>query len=341
MLRPHIVGLGGFDRAPRPNQTGETVRIVGVDVNLQQLLRRRDDDRAAQFPQPGAQLGPGRPPPAADQHLDAVAVVPFGRHAGLGCGVGNRRRRAHGRGRHRIPLDEAHDPLDGANEGLRPGVHHAGFAKDREQLGRPAQRRPAARQDVAHQFAQVGRTAGRVLGCLGRLARDGEDGSFDGFVERSAQLIGALANGPGDVDRPRGVPLAQAATQPHQELRQQHPRVSVGTEERRLGHGPRDLGQGGPVQIPYAFGRRSERRGEIRPRISVGYGKHVDAIELVAGPVDPVRRCEERPPKSRTGEVANGQRAGCHGFTPSRPTPARRHALQGEVGWAPCTRRSS
>lgn len=87
MLRPHVVGFGRFERAPRACELKHGLGGIGVDVRFQQVARFQHDDRAAVGAQRLAHrggVGQGRP---THHQLGAVAIIAICFDFGQGGGI--------------------------------------------------------------------------------------------------------------------------------------------------------------------------------------------------------------------------------------------------------------
>ena len=88
-------------------------------------------------------------------------------------------------------------------------------------------------------------------------------------------------------------------------MRQYHPAVAAGTQDRSLGSLMRHLGHSAGVARPQVVGDGTNRERQIGARVSIRNRKHVDAIQLFPVPLSIVTRGDERPPQPRTVQISD------------------------------------
>ena len=261
-----------------------------MDVRLDQVPRLQHDDRSAECPQGFPHVG-GRWQRRASHHeLRAEAVIAVRGHLGLGCGVGGQA--IHGSFSDVAILDQAFDAFQEAHEPFRARVDDPRCLERGEEIGGALQRRVGAGDQPDHEHAEVGFVFGE-----GRLVRgftgDGEDRAFDGLIEGGVQPVEPGADRAGEVGGGGAERVAEAFLEAEEELREHHPGVPASAAHTRLGHrfgDAREREGCTDVAVERAPRLSDGAQGEahVRPRVAVGDGEDVEAVQLVAACGDPV-----------------------------------------------------
>ncbi len=208
-------------------------------------------------------------------------------------------------------LRHAGDELDEA-EGT--GVHHV-RAPQRLELRRRCfersacgdQRLPEHRADPGHAARCAGRGRAREVG------DDREDRAFAGISERLARIGGAAGQRVGELHGGERGPGRRAIADAEQELREDRARVAACAVER----GVRDSGQElarvrlGPGAQRGQHGLQGER--EIRARVAVRHGKHVDLVDHFLAGDQAVDAGAQRPGELDAAERLAGLGGVVHG----------------------------
>ena len=148
-----------------------------------------------------------------------------------------------------------------------------------------------------------GESAAARSAAAARLAGDGQDGALAGIVERRVEPVRAVPDRGGDVGRVVAGPVAERLREAEEEVRQHHPGVAAGAENRGAGHGARGLRKRRVAERPEGVGDGAQGEAEVGAGVAVGDGKDVDPVDLVAAGGDPVGGGEDGAGQPRTVDV--------------------------------------
>ena len=315
-LRAHVPHVEVGDLADVGEDRGRALGVVGVHVHLQRARVADDEHRVAELLErsdelAGLQAAPG------DREVGAVAVG-----ARLVLGVGDAGRRVVRELRRIVAAKRRHDAGEEQRERVAAGVHHAGFAQRRQQLGTVLDRLLADAQRALqhardHRVLLGGGGRGGKAGALGgvrdvgddlvrHLARDRQDRALRGVAHGGVGAVGGVQQRRPDQRRvdqlagPRDELLGGAAD----ELREDHAGVAARAEQRGAGHRLHDLLAAervhrarpvAAVQAVELLEHRAQRERHVVAGVAVGDREDVEVVDLLA----PRFEVRERPGDGR------------------------------------------
>ena len=184
----------------------------------------------------------------------------------------------------RLALARVHEALDEGRQSKGTGVHDAVLLENGKQLRGTRDRFVS----LGHNSIEGLSRCGLSLLKLVRLCRDipehCEDGALDGLADGLEGDLDTVSEREGDVGRSDahapGVrePLSNAA----QYLACDDTRVAARAHERAMGDCLRDVTHGGALgKRLYLLDHRTQGKGHVGARISIGNGKDVEFVDLV------------------------------------------------------------
>ena len=223
--------------------------------------------------------------PTLDDELDVIVVH-------LVPGVRQRRRhRRLGRrlGDHldRLPPQIAHHALQDQRQSAAAGVHHPRVRQHLEQPRRLLDGLMATVDHLGQHHAQILLRLRRDLGCLGRLADDGQDRPLDRLDHPLVGRLGGLAHRDRELPGIKRRQVLQLAGEPAPDLRQDHPRVAAGAHQGAV----RD-----PLRYPadvvqllrgHLVVGRAHREEHVGAGIAIGNRKDVEGVDRLVMAIEP------------------------------------------------------
>ncbi len=304
VLYPHILHLDGFELAVFHTLRQSLARVVGVDMDLDDLLIVYHHHTVADGFEIGAQQ-------------KRIAVVPFitcndelgavckgdVRLKGTGGADAFTRCGRFGRG---VPLDDGAAPehvLHGAQNDAEPlpaRIHHTGLFQHRQQIGCPGEGGFCfVADDGPHRFDRriLGRGGNRFFG---RLPGDGEDSPLGGLHN------GLIRGFHPHTERRREIgatclaltleSLGKAAEQQGEN----HPGIAPGAPEKGRGGGIGGFADGGILQAGQFPGGGGQGHRHIGTRVPIGDRENIQLVDRLLFLAQAVGRGDHRVPQYLT-----------------------------------------
>ena len=315
-LGQHVLGLVRDHRAEGGAVVDRVPGMVGVEMNLEDLLAANDEQLLRTLGQRGADhLFPGQIG-SFHEDLGAIPACPV-RERVLG-GTDRRPLGVHilrgivPRVRIRLHtlvtlLDQTNHPLDHLHEPLRPRVHHPRLGQHGEEIGGARQRLPGRLPHRHHGVGEVARPlhAAPVHGPRGRFPHHRQDRALHRVLDRRVQRPCPRSQRRREFAQRHTGTTFQSPGESKQELGQHHAAVAARAQQRRPRHQRRH-----PVHPAFPRPGQLPRDGlegeaQVGPGVPVGHRKDVDAVQLgLAPPAAPARR-EQRPTQPRAVHIRN------------------------------------
>jgi len=173
------------------------------------------------------------------------------------------------------------DPFQKVDEAEGPRVHDAGMSQDGQTLRSLGKRLARGPQPLVEKGTEVLRLLSLRAEMFGNVAHHRENRSFARLSER---LAGSQGRVPHRSDKPvdRHVDsVADPFAESLEELREDDAGIALGASESARGERRADRIHRRKWS-PQAGDHGAHRRSEVRPRVSVGDGKDVDPIQVLA-----------------------------------------------------------
>jgi hypothetical protein len=145
--------------------------------------------------------------------------------------------------------------------------------------------------------------------CSGNGSRsvphDGEDGSFDRHLQRLRNTLDTGLQCPTQIACVDSIPTLDAAGETQEKVRQDHSAVASGPQHGGLGSILCHNTDGSLRAFPQTIRDRLNCQEQIGPGVTIGNGKHVDAIELATLLLCPLATCRKSPSEPRSVYIAD------------------------------------
>ena len=184
-------------------------------------------------------------------------------------------------------VDHAAGDLDEAGSAR---IDDTGVAQDVEQLRRARDGLLPGREHRAQEL--VGRDAPKLLALALRrhLADDREHRPLDRPLHRAVGRVARTAERTAEQRRAHSLVLAEHFDEPPDDLREDDAGVPAGAHERCAGHVLRDRLAVDRARRVERLDDRPQRQNEVRARVAVGYGVHVQVVDPAAMSLEVLER---------------------------------------------------
>ena len=310
MLLRHVVDLGPGQGADARRVGEDGGRLVGVDVDPDEVLVA-DDQRRVAHPGDGVADLVHVHALALDEELGAVAPALLRQ---LQVALRRRRpaarRRRGGRCLRLRLLDRLEEALEDHLEAEAAGVDDARLAQDgelrRRVVGRRLGRLAGGPDDRVDARLGIGR--GR-LGRLARLPGDGEDRALGRLDDRPVGRVGGLLERVGKLGRRQLRLSLDVLGEAPEDLREDDPGVAPGAHQAAVGGERGDLADLLRLRLADVLHRRLQREQHVGPGVAVRHREDVEAVDLLLVGAEPAEAAQQ----GALEELAVDDLRLCHG----------------------------